>query len=154
MPLFKENICQNKPLLVYGKGKNVRDFLQVEDHARAVDLIFHEGKIYETYDIGGFKEWKKIDLIKIWIKKVDKLLDRLDASSERLITYVSDRVGHDLRYVIDSSKLRKEQDGEPSLQFEEGIDKTFRWYLDNQEWMDNINSGEYQFYYDSMYGDI
>ena len=154
MPLFKENICQNKPLLVYGKGKNVRDFLQVEDHARAVDLIFHEGKIYETYDIGGFKEWKKIDLIKIWIKKVDKLLDRLDASSERLITYVSDRVGHDLRYVIDSSKLRKEQDGEPSLQFEEGIDKTFRWYLDNQEWMDNITSGEYQFYYDSMYGDI
>ncbi len=115
MPLFINNICQNKPLPVYGKGENVRDFLQVEDHARAIDLIFHEGKIDETYDIGGFKEWKKIDLIKILIKTVDKLLDRPDASSERLITYVSDRVGHDLRYAIDSSKLRKEQDWEPSL---------------------------------------
>jgi len=144
IPLFINNICQNKPLPVYGKGENVRDWLYVEDHARAIDLIFHKGMIAETYNIGGFNEWKNIDLIKILIKTVDKLLDRPEGSSKKLITYVTDRAGHDLRYAIDSTKLKKELGWEPSLQFAEGIEKTVQWYLTNQDWLDNIVSGEYQ----------
>ena len=153
IPLFINNIRHGKPLPVYGKGENVRDWLYVVDHARAIDLIFHEGKIADTYNIGGFNEWKNIDLIKVIIKTVDKLLGNPEGTSERLITYVTDRAGHDLRYAIDSSKLKNELGWEPSLQFEEGIEKTVRWYLDNQEWMDNITTGEYEKYYESMYGD-
>lgn len=151
IPLFINNIRHCKPLPVYGKGENVRDWLFVEDHARAIDLIFHEGKIAETYNIGGFNEWKNIDLIKVIIKCVDKVLGNPEGTSEHLITYVTDRAGHDLRYAIDSSKLKNELGWEPSLQFEEGIEKTVRWYLDNQEWMDNVTSGEYEKYYDRMY---
>ena len=151
IPLFINNIRQGKPLPVYGKGENVRDWLFVEDHARAIDLIFHEGKIAETYNIGGFNEWKNIDLIKVIIKTVDRLLGNPEGHSLGLITYVTDRLGHDARYAIDSTKLQRELGWEPSLQFEEGIEKTVRWYLDNQEWMDNVTSGEYEKYYDSMY---
>ena len=151
IPLFINNIRQGKPLPVYGKGENVRDWLFVEDHARAIDVIFHEGKIAETYNIGGFNEWKNIDLIKVMIKTVDKLLGNPEGHSLGLITYVTDRLGHDARYAIDSTKLQKELGWEPSLQFEEGIEKTVKWYLDNQEWMDNVTSGEYEKYYDSMY---
>ena len=151
IPLFINNIRNRKPLPVYGKGENVRDWLFVEDHARAIDLIFHEGKIAETYNIGGFNEWKNIDLIKVMIKTVDRILGNPEGSSLDLITYVTDRLGHDARYAIDSTKLQKELGWEPSLQFEEGIEKTVRWYLDNQEWMDNITSGEYEKYYEDMY---
>ncbi len=151
IPLFINNIRHRKPLPVYGKGENVRDWLFVEDHARAIDLIFHKGKIADTYNIGGFNEWKNIDLIKVIIKTVDRLLGNPEGSSENLITYVTDRAGHDLRYAIDSRKLQRELDWEPSLQFEEGIERTVRWYIDNQEWMDNITSGEYEKYYDDMY---
>ena len=151
IPLFINNIRQRKPLPVYGKGENVRDWLYVEDHARAIDLIFHEGKIGETYNIGGFNEWKNIDLIKVLINTVDRLLGRPEGADMDLITYVTDRAGHDLRYAIDSTKLQKELGWEPSLQFEEGIEKTVKWYLDNQEWLDNVTSGDYQKYYDSMY---
>lgn len=151
IPLFINNIRHGKPLPVYGKGENVRDWLFVEDHARAIDLIFHKGKIADTYNIGGFNEWKNIDLIKVIIKTVDRLLGNPEGSSEKLITYVTDRLGHDMRYAIDSRKLQAELGWEPSLQFEEGIEKTVRWYLDNQEWMDNITSGEYEKYYDDMY---
>ena len=152
IPLFINNIRHRKPLPVYGKGENVRDWLFVEDHARAIDLIFHEGKIAETYNIGGFNEWKNIDLIKVMIKTVDKILGNPEGYSLDLITYVTDRLGHDARYAIDSTKLQRELGWEPSLQFEEGIEKTVRWYLDNQEWMDNITSGEYEKYYSEMYG--
>ena len=138
IPLFINKIRQRKPLPVYGKGENVRDWLYVEDHARAIDLIFHRGKIAETYNIGGFNEWKNIDLIKVIIKTVDRLLGNEEGQSLDLITYVTDRAGHDLRYAIDSTKLQKELGWEPSLQFEEGIEKTVRWYLENQEWIDNI----------------
>ena len=151
IPLFINNIRNNKPLPVYGKGENVRDWLYVEDHARAIDLIFHKGKVAETYNIGGFNEWKNIDLIKVIIKTVDRLLGNPEGESERLITYVTDRPGHDMRYAIDSRKLQSELGWEPSLQFEEGIEKTVRWYLDNQAWMDNVTSGDYQRYYDDMY---
>ena len=151
IPLFINNIRNRKPLPVYGKGENVRDWLFVEDHARAIDVIFHEGKINETYNIGGFNEWKNIDLIKVMIKTVDKILGNPDGYSLDLITYVTDRLGHDARYAIDSTKLQRELGWEPSLQFEEGIEKTVRWYLDNQEWMDNITSGEYVRYYNDMY---
>ena len=151
IPLFINNIRKGKPLPVYGKGENVRDWLFVEDHARAIDLIFHKGKVAETYNIGGFNEWKNIDLIKVIIKTVDRLLGNPEGQSERLITYVTDRLGHDMRYAIDSRKLQSELGWEPSLQFEEGIEKTVRWYLDNQEWMDNITSGDYERYYDDMY---
>lgn len=152
IPLFINNIRHNKPLPVYGKGENVRDWLYVEDHARAIDLIFHEGKKGDTYNIGGFNEWKNIDLIKVMIKTVDRLLGRSEGESEKLITYVTDRAGHDLRYAIDSTKLKNELGWEPSLQFEEGIEKTVRWYLDNQDWLDNVTSGDYQQYYEKMYG--
>lgn len=151
IPLFINNIRHSRPLPVYGKGENVRDWLYVVDHARAIDVIFHQGKIADTYNIGGFNEWKNIDLIKVIIKTVDKLLGNPEGTSEKLITYVTDRAGHDLRYAIDSNKLKKELGWEPSLQFEEGIEKTVRWYLDNQEWMDNITSGDYEKYYDEMY---
>ena len=193
IPLFINNIRNRKPLPVYGKGENVRDWLYVEDHARAIDLIFHKGKIAETYNIGGFNEWKNIDLIKVIIKTVDKALGRavscqpsavsveVEVKSQcqsqcqsqesesypksvdccplsvdqypdmDLITFVTDRLGHDARYAIDSTKLQQELGWEPSLQFEEGIEKTVRWYLDNQDWMDNVTSGDYQKYYEEMY---
>ena len=151
IPLFINNIRHRKPLPVYGKGENVRDWLYVEDHARAIDIIFHNGKIAETYNIGGFNEWKNIDLIKVMIKTVDRVLGNPEGHSLDLITYVTDRLGHDARYAIDSTKLQKELGWEPSLQFEEGIERTVRWYLDNQEWMDNVTSGDYQKYYEEMY---
>lgn len=151
IPLFINNIRHGRPLPVYGKGENVRDWLYVEDHARAIDQIFHKGRIAETYNIGGFNEWKNIDLIKVIVRTVDRLLGNPEGESEKLITYVTDRAGHDLRYAIDSRKLKNELGWEPSLQFEEGIEKTVRWYLENQEWMDHITSGEYEKYYESMY---
>ncbi len=178
IPLFINNIRHRKPLPVYGKGENVRDWLYVEDHARAIDLIFHKAYVAEpmeqreqnqtsknlssaesrqrkgecpTYNIGGFNEWKNIDIIKVVINTVDRLLGRKDGEDMDLITHVTDRKGHDMRYAIDSSKLQRELGWEPSLQFEEGIEKTVRWYLDNQEWMDNVTSGDYQKYYESMY---
>jgi dTDP-glucose 4,6-dehydratase len=151
IPLFINNIVNNKPLPVYGKGENVRDWLLVNDHVRAIDVIFHKGKLGETYNIGGINEWKNIDLIKVMIKTVDRLIGREEGASDKLITYVTDRAGHDLRYAIDSSKLKDELGWQPSLQFEEGIEKTVAWYLDNQEWMDNITSGDYQSYYQNMY---
>ena len=151
IPLFINNIVNNKPLPVYGKGENVRDWLYVNDHARAIDVIFHDGKIGETYNIGGFNEWKNIDLINVIIKTVDRLLRREEGSSKNLITYVKDRAGHDLRYAIDSSKLKVELGWQPSLQFEEGIEKTVAWYLDNKEWLENITSGDYVEYYKKNY---
>ena len=151
IPLFINNIRHRKPLPVYGKGENVRDWLFVEDHARAIDIIFHKGKVAETYNIGGFNEWKNIDIIKVVINTVDRLLGRKEGEDLDLITFVTDRAGHDLRYAIDSRKLKTELGWEPSLQFEEGIERTVRWYLDHQEWMDNITSGEYEKYYESMY---
>lgn len=151
IPLFINNIRKRKPLPVYGKGENVRDWLFVEDHARAIDLIFHEGKVADTYNIGGFNEWKNIDIIKVIIKTVDRLLGNPEGASLDLITYVTDRKGHDMRYAIDSRKLQQELGWEPSLQFEEGIERTVKWYLDNQEWMDNVTSGDYQKYYENMY---
>ena len=151
IPLFINNIRHRKPLPVYGKGENIRDWLFVEDHARAIDVIFHRGKVAETYNIGGFNEWKNIDLIKVMIKTVDRILGNAEGTSLDLITYVTDRLGHDARYAIDSSKLKRELGWEPSLQFEEGIEKTVRWYLDNEAWLDNVTSGDYQRYYDEMY---
>ena len=151
IPLFINNIVHNKPLPVYGKGENVRDWLFVNDHANAIDVIFHNGKLGDTYNIGGFNEWKNIDLIKVMIKTVDRLLGREEGASEKLITYVTDRAGHDLRYAIDSSKLKDELGWQPSLQFEEGIEKTVAWYLDNKEWLENITSGVYKEYYKKNY---
>ncbi|MDA9362193.1 dTDP-glucose 4,6-dehydratase [Flavobacteriaceae bacterium] len=151
IPLFINNIVNNKPLPIYGKGENVRDWLFVDDHARAIDIIFHKGKFGETYNIGGFNEWKNIDLIKVMIKTVDRLLGREEGASDKLITYVTDRAGHDLRYAIDSTKLKDELGWEPSLQFEEGIDKTVKWYLDNSDWLENVTSGEYEKYYERIY---
>jgi len=151
IPLFINNIRHNKPLPVYGKGENVRDWLYVEDHARAIDLIFHEGNMGETYNIGGFNEWKNIDLIKVLIATVDGQLGRPAGASLPLITYVTDRAGHDLRYAIDSGKLNRELGWSPSLQFEEGIEKTVKWYLENAAWLDSVTSGEYKKYYEQMY---
>jgi len=151
IPLFIHNIRNNKPLPVYGKGENVRDWLYVEDHARAIDLIFHQGKLGDTYNIGGFNEWKNIDLIKVIIKTVDKQLGNPEGTSDHLITYVTDRAGHDLRYAIDATKIKQKLGWKPSLQFEEGIEKTVKWYLDNQQWLDDVTSGEYELYYDNMY---
>lgn len=153
IPLFINNIRHNKPLPVYGKGDNIRDWLYVEDHAKAINEIFHNGTIGETYNIGGLNEWKNIDLIKVVIKTVDRLLGREEGTSEKLITYVTDRAGHDLRYAIDASKLKNELSWEPSLQFEEGIEKTVKWYLDNQDWLDHVTSGDYMNYYKEMYGE-
>ena len=151
IPLFVNNIRNRRPLPVYGRGENVRDWLYVEDHARAIDLIFHKGRIAETYNIGGFNEWKNIDLVRVLIRTVDRLLGRSEDEDSDLITFVEDRKGHDLRYAIDSTKLQRELGWEPSLQFEEGLLKTVRWYLDNQDWLDNVTSGEYQNYYREMY---
>lgn len=153
IPLFINNIRHNRPLPVYGKGENVRDWLWVDDHARAIDVIFHNGKVRETYNIGGFNEWTNIDLIKVLIKTVDRMLGRNEGESDKLITYVTDRAGHDLRYAIDSTKLKNELGWEPSLQFDEGIEITVKWYLENQEWLDNVTSGNYQKYYENMYAD-
>ncbi len=152
IPLFINNIRHNKPLPVYGKGENVRDWLYVVDHARAIDVIYHSDKVGETYNIGGHNEWKNIDLIKVLCRVMDKKLGRSEGESEKLITYVTDRAGHDLRYAIDSTKLQRELGWKPSLQFEEGIEKTVDWYLENREWLDNVTSGNYQKYYDEMYG--
>ena len=151
IPLFINNIRHRKPLPVYGKGENVRDWLFVEDHARAIDIIFHNGAIAETYNIGGFNEWKNIDIIKTIIATVDRLLGRPEGADLDLITFVTDRAGHDMRYAIDSRKLQRELGWSPSLQFEEGIEKTVKWYLDHQDWLDNITSGEYEKYYEEMY---
>lgn len=152
IPLFINNIRTRKPLPVYGNGENIRDWLYVEDHARAIEAIFHRGKIANTYNIGGCNEWRNIDLIKVIIATVDRLLGNPEGHSIDLITYVTDRPGHDARYAIDASKLRRELDWQPSLQFEEGIERTVRWYLENEEWMENIISKEYIKYYDEMYG--
>ena len=163
IPLFINNIRHRKPLPVYGKGENVRDWLYVVDHARAIDTIFHNGKMAETYNIGGFNEWKNIDIIKVVIQTVDRLLGRVKLETSEtgetietypdmdLITYVTDRLGHDARYAIDSRKLQAELGWEPSLQFEEGIEKTVKWYLDNEEWLEDVTSGDYQSYYKNMY---
>lgn len=153
IPLFINNIRHRKSLPVYGRGENVRDWLYVEDHARAIDIIFHRGKIAETYNIGGFNEWKNIDIVKVLIRTVDRLLGRREGEDMDLVTYVTDRAGHDLRYAIDSSRLQKELGWEPSLQFEEGIERTVRWYLDNGAWMERVTSGDYLKYYEEMYGD-
>lgn len=152
IPLFINNIRHRKPLPVYGRGENVRDWLFVEDHARAIDTIFHKGQIADTYNIGGFNEWKNIDLIKVLVNTVDRQLGRAEGEDLDLITFVTDRKGHDKRYAIDSRKLQKELGWEPSLQFEEGIELTVRWYLENQEWLDNVTSGDYLKYYQNMYG--
>lgn len=152
IPLFINNIRHRKPLPVYGRGENVRDWLFVEDHARAIDTIFHKGQVADTYNIGGFNEWKNIDLIKVLVNTVDRQLGRAEGEDLDLITFVTDRKGHDMRYAIDSRKLQKELGWEPSLQFEEGIELTVRWYLENQEWMDNVTSGDYLKYYENMYG--
>ena len=152
IPLCINNIINNKPIPVYGKGENIRDWLFVDDHVRAIDLIFHNCKLGETYNIGGFNEWKNIDLIKLIIKTVDRLLGREEGYSNKLITYVKDRAGHDFRYAIDSNKLTKELGWEPSLQFEAGIEKTVKWYLDNKDWMNRVTSGEYKKYYKRIYG--
>jgi dTDP-glucose 4,6-dehydratase len=154
VPLFINNIRNSKPLPVYGKGENVRDWLYVIDHARAIDLVYHKGKVGETYNIGGFNEWKNIDLIKVLCKVMDEKLGREPGTSEKLITYVQDRAGHDMRYAIDATKIMKELGWEPSLQFEEGIAKTIDWYLNNQKWLDNVTSGNYKSYYEEQYKDV
>jgi dTDP-glucose 4,6-dehydratase len=151
IPLFINNIRNNKALPVYGKGENVRDWLYVVDHARAIDDVFHKGANGETYNIGGFNEWTNLDLIKVICKTADRLLGRAEGESEKLISYVTDRAGHDLRYAIDANKIMNDLGWEPSLQFEEGIEKTINWYLENQEWMDEVTSGNYAKYYDQMY---
>ena len=152
IPLFIHNIRHEKPLPVYGRGLNIRDWLYVEDHARAIDLVFHRGKDGDTYNIGGFNEWKNIDLIRVVIRTTDRLLGRPEGASEHLITFVKDRAGHDLRYAIDSTKLKNELGWKPSLQFEEGIEKTVRWYLDHPDWLESVTSGDYETYYEKMYG--
>ena len=151
IPLMIHNIKNNKPLPVYGQGLNVRDWLYVEDHAAAIDLIFHKGKMGETYNIGGNNEWRNIDLVNLLCKIMDTKLGREEGTSEKLITFVTDRAGHDLRYAIDSSKLQQELGWEPSLQFDEGLEKTVDWYLANEDWLNNVTSGDYQKYYDKMY---
>jgi dTDP-glucose 4,6-dehydratase len=151
IPLFIHNIKENKPLPVYGKGENIRDWLWVEDHARAIDVIFHSNKIGETYNIGGHNEWKNIDLIHLLCNIMDRKLNRNAGESARLITYVKDRAGHDMRYAIDSTKLQNDLNWKPSLQFAEGLEKTVDWYLNNTQWLRQITSGEYQNYYQQQY---
>lgn len=153
IPLFINNIRYKKSLPVYGKGENVRDWLYVEDHAGAIDLVFHKGRIGETYNIGGFNEWKNIDLIRLLVKVTDRLLGRSEGEDMNLITFVKDRAGHDARYAIDSSKLKNELGWKPLHRFEEGLKKTVKWYLDNQDWLDNVTSGDYRKYYETMYRD-
>ena len=151
IPLCIHNIKNNKALPVYGKGENVRDWLYVLDHARAIDVVFHKGKTGETYNIGGFNEWKNIDIVKLLCAKMDEKLGREIGTSEKLITYVTDRAGHDLRYAIDATKIQNELGWEPSLQFNEGISLTIDWYLQNQDWLENVTSGAYQDYYSELY---
>ncbi len=153
IPLCIHNIKNNKPLPVYGKGENVRDWLYVLDHARAIDVVFHKGKTGETYNIGGFNEWKNIDIVKLLCAKMDEKLGREAGTSEKLITYVTDRAGHDLRYAIDATKIQNELGWEPSLQFDEGISLTIDWYLNNQDWLEHVTSGAYQAYYAEHYAD-
>ncbi len=152
IPLFINNIRISRRLPVYGRGENVRDWLYVEDHARALDLVFHEGRAGETYNIGGDDERRNIDLVRLLVRTVDRQLGRSEGASEHLIDFVADRAGHDLRYAIDATKIREELGWRPSLRFEEGIERTVRWYLANQAWMDAIVDGTYERYYDSMYG--
>ena len=151
IPLVINNIKHKKPLPVYGKGENVRDWLYVIDHAKAIDTVFHNGNIGETYNIGGFNEWKNIDLIKVICKVMDKKLGRPDGTSEKLITYITDRAGHDLRYAIDANKIMNELGWKPSLQFESGIELTIDWYLNNEGWLNRVTNGAYQKYYEAMY---
>jgi dTDP-glucose 4,6-dehydratase len=151
LPLMINNIVHSKPLPVYGKGENVRDWLWVNDHARAIDVIFHQGRLGETYNIGGFNEWKNIDIVHLLCSIMDKKLGRADGESAKLITYVKDRAGHDMRYAIDATKLNKELGWEPSLQFEEGMDKTIDWYLANEGWIQSVTSGSYKQYYEQQY---
>lgn len=151
IPLCIHNILHQKPLPIYGKGENVRDWLFVEDHVRAIDVIFHQGRIGETYNIGGHNEWTNISLVRELCKQMDQKLGREPGTNEKLITYVTDRAGHDLRYAIDATKLKEELGWMPSLQFEEGLSKTIDWYLANQEWLNNVTSGSYQQYYQEMY---
>src|SRR5882724_4773618 len=151
IPLMINNILNNKPLPVYGKGENVRDWLFVEDHARAIDTIFHKGRTGEKYNIGGFNEWKNIDIVHLLCGIMDKKLGRSDGESAKLISFVKDRPGHDLRYAIDATRLNKELGWTPSLQFEEGLEKTVDWYLDHQDWVQHVTSGDYQKYYDQQY---
>ena len=153
IPLCIHNIINQKPLPIYGKGENVRDWLYVEDHVRAIDVIFHNGKIGETYNIGGHNEWTNIDLVKELCRQMDGKLGRPAGTSEQLITYVKDRAGHDLRYAIDATKLKNELGWMPSLQFEEGLSRTIDWYLGNSEWLENVTSGDYRNYYSQMYGE-
>ncbi|WP_323755769.1 dTDP-glucose 4,6-dehydratase [Roseivirga sp.] len=153
LPLCINNIKNSKALPIYGKGENIRDWLFVEDHAKAIDMIFHKGEQGETYNIGGFNEWKNIDIVKILCKVMDKKLGRAEGTSEKLITYVTDRAGHDMRYAIDANKIKEELGWEPSLQFEEGMEKTVDWYLANEEWLNNVTSGQYQSYYNNQYED-
>ncbi|SHI30449.1 dTDP-glucose 4,6-dehydratase [Arenibacter nanhaiticus] len=151
IPLFINNIIQNQPLPVYGDGNYTRDWLYVLDHAKAIDLVYHEGQNAETYNIGGFNEWKNIDLVKLLCSLMDVKLGRKEGQSETLITYVKDRPGHDLRYAIDASKINQELGWEPSVTFEEGLEKTIRWYLENEDWLANVTSGAYQAYYKKQY---
>jgi dTDP-glucose 4,6-dehydratase len=151
IPLCIHNIKNSKPLPVYGKGENIRDWLYVVDHARAIDTVFHKGTIGETYNIGGFNEWTNIDVVKLLCKIMDKKLGRPEGTSEKLITYVKDRAGHDMRYAIDANKIMKELGWEPSLQFEEGLEKTVEWYLANDAWLSNVTSGDYMKYYSDQY---
>lgn len=153
LPLMINNILKGKPLPVYGKGENVRDWLFVVDHARAIDMVYHQGKNGETYNIGGFNEWKNIDIVHLLCRVMDRKMGQAEGSAAGLIAYVTDRAGHDLRYAIDANKIMKELGWEPSLQFEEGLEKTIDWYLANQKWMDEITSGAYQQYYDSQYSE-
>lgn len=152
IPLFINNIIQEKPLPVYGDGNYTRDWLFVEDHAVAIDLVFHKGKNHETYNIGGFNEWKNIDLVRLLCQQMDEKLGRDKGTSEQLITFVKDRPGHDLRYAIDASKINEELGWEPSVTFEQGLAKTIDWYLDNEKWLKNVTSGNYQNYYKEQYG--
>jgi len=151
IPLFINNIINNKELPVYGDGNYTRDWLYVKDHAVAIDLVFHKGRNHETYNIGGFNEWKNIDLVKLLCKQMDSKLNRPEGTSEKLITYVKDRPGHDLRYAIDASKINKELGWKPSVTFEEGLNKTIDWYLNNKEWLHNVTSGDYKLYYEKQY---
>ncbi|MEQ8535464.1 MAG: GDP-mannose 4,6-dehydratase, partial [Imperialibacter sp.] len=151
IPLCIHNIKNSKPLPVYGKGENIRDWLYVVDHARAIDTVFHKGTIGETYNIGGFNEWTNIDVVKLLCKIMDKKLGRPEGTSEKLITYVKDRAGHDMRYAIDANKIMKGLGWEPSLQFEEGLEKTVEWYLANDAWLSNVTSGDYMKYYSDQY---
>ncbi len=151
LPLCINNIKHSKPLPIYGKGENIRDWLFVVDHARAIDVVFHNGVIGETYNIGGFNEWKNIDIVRLLCDLMDEKLGRAPGSSQKLITFVKDRAGHDMRYAIDATKIKNELGWEPSLQFEEGLSKTVDWYLENTQWMERVTSGDYQKYYDTQY---